>query len=172
VPNDHENWCPWMTKAEFSEDRVFRYTLERVWWPTPNQHQVAFIGLNPSTADEQQDDPTVRRCIRYAKKWGYSGMVMLNIFAIRGTDPRILRSPRDIKGPLNDHHIARIIQRAETQLVIGCWGNWGELHGRGKDVIGLVKSARRQLYRLGPLTKLGHPRHPLYLKGDLQPELL
>lgn len=72
--------------ARFSPDRVYRYDLVRDW--DTRQQVVAFIGLNPSTADESEDDPTIRRCIRYARDWGYGGIVMLNAFAFRATDPR------------------------------------------------------------------------------------
>ena len=172
MADDRFYWNPQLTRAEFSKDRVFRYTLERLWWADPPKPLVAFIGLNPSTADEQQDDPTVRRCIRFAKDWGYAGMIMLNIFAIRGTDPKILYRPHEIKGPLNDYFISATVQRVDVGLVVACWGNHGVLHQRGDDVAHLVKEAGKTLHRLGPLTKLGQPRHPLYLKGDLKPEVL
>jgi hypothetical protein len=166
-----QEWIPELTRAEFSEDRLFRYTLERVWWADPPQPKVAFIGLNPSTADEVQDDPTVRRCIRYAKAWGYGGMIMLNIFAYRSTNPRGLYRPRgDVVGPMNDYWITQTVQRRDVDMVVACWGSHGKYRNRGIDVIGNVLSSGVSLLRLGPVTKLGHPRHPLYLKGDLKPE--
>lgn len=168
--------------AIFSPCRTWRYTLRRVWpdlfdglFPSPPRadKMVAFIGLNPSTADEVENDPTVRRCINFAKRWGYGGMFMLNIFAYRSTDPDKLYVVEDPVGAFNDRYILKVVDQAA--LVIGCWGNHGKLQGRGWELIRLIQSeqsADRQLYRLGALTNMGQPRHPLYLKGDLLPEPL
>lgn len=95
----------------FSEDRAFRYTLWREWDvdsltgcadDLPHGHQFAqFIGLNPSTADETRDDPTIRRCIGFAKLWGYGALCMTNLFAFRATKPRDMRQAADPIGPEN-----------------------------------------------------------------------
>ena len=139
--------------------------------PGGSKQFVAFIGLNPSTADETQDDPTVRRCIGFAKHWGFGGMFMLNIFALRSTDPRALYRAEDPTGPENDYWITQVVQKREVTRVVACWGNHGALLSRGWEVKKLDR-LRGALWRIGELTKTGQPRHPLYLKGDLVPVLL
>lgn len=165
--------------AIFSPCRTWRYTLHRHWWTDPPGLKVAFIGLNPSTADETQDDPTVRRCLGYAKRWGFNGMFMLNIFALRSTDPKALyRVPlRDAIGPENEQNIIQVVQKPEVSLVIGCWGAHGVLGNQGwriKDVVnhwfaGVVNGTLKEFCHLGTLTKNKQPRHVLYLPGRLQP---
>lgn len=143
------------TTARFSPCRTWRYELWRRWGHAP---VAAFIGLNPSTADETQDDPTIRRCIGFAKRWGYGGLVMLNLFAYRSTDPRGLKVAADPVGPENDETLLRVT--AEAGCVIAAWGAHGALFGRDAAVRRLL--AHLTLDHLG-LTKAGHPRHPLYL---------
>ena len=146
--------------AEFSSDRIHRYTLWRIW--NREKKYAAFVGLNPSTADEYKNDPTVTRCINYAKDWGFGGMYMLNIFGFRSTDPKNLYTTDDPVGPENDFHIKRI--SAEAGITIAAWGNHGELNNRGKRVRKLLADP----YCL-KLTKNGNPGHPLYLRKDIQP---
>ena len=145
--------------AVFSPDRVYRYELRRTWGPGP---VVAFIGLNPSTADETVDDPTIRRCIGFAKRWGYGGLVMLNLFAFRATDPRDMRAADDPVGPDNDRHL--IAATSESGLVVAAWGVHGAYRNRDREVAGLLAW---NLMALG-LTRDGHPRHPLYVRGDAE----
>jgi len=76
--------------ASISRDGRYRYALRRVW--DPRNPSVLFIGLNPSTADHQQDDPTIRRCIRFARDWGFGELIAANLFAFRTKSPRLLRS--------------------------------------------------------------------------------
>ncbi|MBW2342530.1 MAG: DUF1643 domain-containing protein [Deltaproteobacteria bacterium] len=146
--------------AEFSPDRVYRYSLWRFW--SKDSAYAAFVGLNPSTADEHKDDPTIRRCIRYAKDWGYSGVIMLNLFAYRSTDPKRLYTVDDPIGPDNDFHIRSASSKA--QVTVAAWGNHGDYLDRAATVIHLLKAPQC----LG-VTKAGSPRHPLYLKKDLKP---
>ncbi|MBU4234070.1 MAG: DUF1643 domain-containing protein [Proteobacteria bacterium] len=157
----------------FSPCRIWRYTLERAWMPPEGcmgtREVVAFIGLNPSTADEVKNDPTVTRCINYARRWGFHGMFMLNIFALRSTDPRELYRHPDPIGPETDRYLTEVIQTQGVSLVVAAWGNHGALLSRGWDVINLVRNSGVNLHRLGELTKQGQPRHPLYLKSDLEP---
>ena len=157
----------------FSPCRTWRYTLERVWAPPeghPGAREVAaFIGLNPSTADEVKNDPTVTRCINYARRWGFHGMFMLNIFALRSTDPRACYRHPDPIGPETNRYLTELVQRREVSLVVAAWGNHGALLSRGWNVINLVRNSGVNLYRLGELTKQGQPRHPLYLRRDLEP---
>lgn len=152
--------------ALFSSDRVYRYAL---WRPTGggNGKIVGFIGLNPSTADEVNNDPTVRRCIGFAQRWGYSAMYMLNIFGYRSTDPRGLKDIDDPVGPGNDEAISVFANRCEK--IVSCWGVHGEYLGRGRRVMEILYPANN-VYSLG-VTKSGHPKHPLYLRGDTDPML-
>ena len=155
------------TTALFSDDLVHRYFLKRIW-KTPGDI-VAFIGLNPSTADEEKNDPTVARCIGYAKRWGFGGMYMLNIFAYRSTDPKMLRKIEDPVGPLNDHYIICTIRL--TDMVVACWGNHGQYMGRGEQVIDILEHIQSIPNVKIPImcfkiTKNGQPFHPLYLKKN------
>jgi hypothetical protein len=123
-----------------------------------------FVGLNPSTADEVDNDPTVTRCINYAQNWGYGGLIMSNLFAWRDTDPRAMKAAQEPIGPENDTWLARLA--AEAGLVVAAWGVDGRHRGRGDQVARLLAG---QLHYL-KLTKDGHPSHPLYLKKTLKPE--
>ena len=92
-----------LRSAAFSPCRRYRYCLSRVW--NPKLPSVMFVGLNPSTADEQEDDPTVRRCIGFARNWNFGGLILVNLFAYRSTDPADLLRVDDPVGPGNDKHI-------------------------------------------------------------------
>lgn len=158
---------PWKaTQCDFSTDRVYRYDLWRNWTDGRWVGSYAmFIGLNPSTADEVLDDPTVRRCMGYAYDWGYRSMVMSNLFAFRATDPAVMRAAADPVGPDND---ASLIYRAkDAALVVACWGIHGVHHDRAARVRAMLEPVTT-LTALR-LTKGGHPAHPLYLPGHLKP---
>ena len=146
--------------ALFSEDRIYRYALWRTW--DDSLPKVLFIGLNPSTADEVQDDPTIRRCIRYAQDWGYGGYIMGNIFGYRSTDPKKLKTVNDPIGSDNNYWLKKLHKEAE--LTIGAWGNHGKLLDRGEEIVNLIDN----LYCL-KITKEGQPSHPLYLPSKLKP---
>lgn len=149
--------------AVFSPCRTWRYRLSRFWDEGPT---AAFILLNPSTADETNDDPTIRRCIGYAKAWGMGGLVLGNIFALRSTDPKGLYGHADPVGPENNEHLARIASDAAT-IVCG-WGAHGAFRDRGREVLNLIRAAGVTPMAL-KVTNAGHPGHPLYLRADLQP---
>ena len=151
------------SNAFFSKDRKHRYALWRVW--NNKLPKVLFIGLNPSTADEVKDDPTIRRCINYAKDWGYGGYIMGNIFAYRSTDPKNLKITTDPIGIDNNSWLIKL--HSEASLTIGAWGNHGKYLDRGEEVSNLIDN----LYCLR-ITKEGHPSHPLYLPGNLKPIIL
>lgn len=153
-----------LRSAVFSPCRTWRYALYRIWDET--KPPLAVIGLNPSTADETQDDPTVRRCIRFARDWGYGGLVMLNMFAFRSTDPAGLRSAADPRGPENDQ---RLLDETAQRRVLCAWGTHGSLFGRDSTVTTMLTKASRDLVCLGR-TKDGYPRHPLYVRADTRPE--
>jgi hypothetical protein len=149
--------------ATFSPCREYRYSLWRKWGPGPEQGSYAmFVGLNPSTANETQDDPTVRRCIAFAKAWGYSGMFMTNIFAYRATDPEEMKAVAEPVGQENDDTLRRLAQGAG--VVVAAWGVHGTHAGREEAVRAMLPG----IHCL-KLTKHGAPGHPLYLKKTLVP---
>lgn len=150
-----------MTLADFSPCRRYRYTLWRQW--LGGTGYVMFIGLNPSTADEVQDDPTVRRCINYAKAWGYGSLCMTNIFAWRATDPRDMKAQDDPVGPENDMHLRECANHAS--IVIAAWGTHGAHMNRGAQVRAMLPELKCLR-----LTKHGYPAHPLYLPKTLTPQ--
>lgn len=121
-----------------------------------------FVGLNPSTADETQDDPTIRRCIAFAKSWGYAGLCMTNLFAFRATDPKDMMVAADPVGPENDGYLLALA--GDTGVIVAAWGANGTHLGRDADVCKLLPV----LHCLA-LTKDGHPGHPLYLRKTLTP---
>lgn len=146
--------------ARFSPCRNYRYDLWRTW--IGGDGYVMFVGLNPSTADERQDDPTVRRCMAFAKMWGYESLCMTNLFAFRATDPKVMKQASDPVGPDNNATLQRHASKAG--IVVAAWGTHGSYLGRETMV-------RKMLPRLHCLrvTKNGHPGHPLYLPKGLMP---
>ena len=145
--------------ATFSPCRTWRYALTRRW--LDNTEGVAFLMLNPSTADAFMLDPTLRRCKSFATAWGYGAMLILNCFALRSTDPRGLKTHPDPVGPDNDAVITEWLGRLSGP-VIAAWGVHATYQGRAAQVAELVHAAGRELMCLGT-TKDGHPRHPLYV---------
>lgn len=146
--------------ATFSQDRRYRYALWRAW--RPSEPRVLFVMLNPSIADEVRDDPTQRRCRRFALDWGFGGYSVGNLFALVSTDPRALRAAGDPVGPGNDDALMRL--HAEHDLTVAAWGAGGRFRGRGKAV-GEMLSRTGSLACIG-VCKDGSPRHPLYLRAD------
>ncbi|MBQ4200490.1 MAG: DUF1643 domain-containing protein [Kiritimatiellae bacterium] len=150
----------------FSPDRKYRYTLLHRWgglFPTAPR-TIAWIALNPSTADENQLDPTLRRIRGYSAAWGYDSFMMLNAFAYRATDPREMERADDPVGPENDAYL--LAETAKVDKVICAWGTHASLANRQDRLLALLKD--RPLFYL-KLTKDGFPSHPLYLKRDLVP---
>lgn len=142
--------------AEFSECRKYRYVLWRRWGWSGYAQQVMFIGLNPSTADETEDDPTIRRCIGFAKSWGYAGLLMMNAYAFRATNPREMKRQIDPVGPGNDEAFG--YRRTQVGLIVACWGSHCS-ESRERQVCDAVG---KPIQCFG-LTKAGRPKHPLYL---------
>ncbi len=151
--------------AVLSRDGRYRYALTRIW--DPDAATVVFIMLNPSTADALTDDPTIRRCQGFARHWGAGGLLALNRFALRATDPRALKTATDPVGPANDSAITQLLsQQSETGgPVVAAWGNHGSLLGRAATVTVTVTGLGVRLWSLG-CTGSGQPRHPLYLPAD------
>lgn len=148
--------------ATLSKDKVYRYSLWRCWNPAGSL--VSFCMLNPSTADENVDDPTIRRCIRFAKEWGYGGMIVVNCFAYRATDPKQLYTAVDPVGEWNDYYIEKA--RDASEFVCAAWGVHGGYRQRGEFVKRHLIGEKAQC--LG-LTKAGEPKHPLYLSAKSKP---
>lgn len=149
--------------ADFSEDRLYRYKL---WRRFGAGGVVNFIMLNPSTADEITNDPTVTRCQKRAAALGYGMLVVTNIFAYRSVNPKLLQGVRDPVGPLNDAVISTVAGYAD--LIVCGWGNHGTLRNRGNQVLDLLRKIGAQPHCL-KLTGEKQPQHPLYLGYDVQP---
>ncbi|UJX46613.1 DUF1643 domain-containing protein [Xanthobacter sp. YC-JY1] len=178
--------------AEVSPCGTYRYRLWREWrnHPAPAQwdmwtnddgtpvvdgagHQLGepkccvFIMLNPSTADGEQDDPTIRRCVGFARAWGFDRLEVLNLFAYRATEPRQLLALTHDQDPVGEHNsraFQSVLSPSRTLGTIVCaWGAHGAHLGQDETALGWLGSRLR--FALG-LTKAGHPKHPLYVKGD------
>ena len=159
-------WAPGAGDAAFSQCDRYRWWLRRRWeWPRCDE--MAFIGLNPSTADKFTDDPTVARCVRRAMRAGKSGMWMLNAFAFRATDPRDMLRQRDPVGQINDRHILDVCKLEQVSEVVLCWGGLGRALERSAKLLKLLEPVQHKLRYLD-LTRGGEPRHPLYLRNDLE----
>ncbi len=148
--------------AVISDCGRYRYVLQRslggfLRWHRP----MLFIMLNPSTADAMVDDPTIRRCISFAKREGMTHLTVVNLFALRATDPRELELAHDPVGPENDRHLEEQVGKHRNGSVVAAWG----AHEFAKRRAAAVLAKFGPLHCLG-LTKAGHPRHPLYVKGD------
>ena len=152
--------------AVFDKSGRYRYSLWRIW--DESLSACTFVMLNPSTANETNNDPTVARCINYAKAWGYGKLNVRNIFAYRSTDPRELLKVVDPIGPDNDKHILEAV--LESKLIVAAWGTWGRLLKRGHEVLKIIEPYA-DIHCLGT-TMDGFPKHPLYLKKDKLPELI
>lgn len=146
--------------AIVSPCRKYRYALWRIW--DTSKPLVLFICLNPSTADETNDDPTLRRCITFAKSWGYGGVCIANLFAIRATQPAEIKKCEDPIGIENDRWLVKLADEAD--LIIGAWGNDGTFQNRSQDVKRLLPT----LHYL-KMNASGEPAHPLYLPKSLKP---
>lgn len=149
--------------ATFSPCRTYRYALTRRW-EEDDSDGVAFLMLNPSTADAMADDPTIRRCVGFAKTWGFGGLLVLNLFALRATDPKQLYGHDDPVGPDNDAVIGGWLDRLSGP-VVAAWGVHGAYRQRHAEVTDLVRAHGKQLMCLGA-TKDGHPKHPLYVAAS------
>lgn len=149
--------------AVYSDCDAYRYELTRVWGPG---EKALFVMLNPSTATEVQNDPTVERCERRARALGFGAFRVVNIFAFRATDPQVMRAVADPVGPGNDAAIVEGCIWAD-RIICG-WGNHGAHLGRGAQVEAVLRGTGRPLWHLG-LTQSGAPKHPLYIGYGQQP---
>ena len=156
--------------AVFSADLRHRYQLYRRLADTGEAERTPalFLMLNPSTATHTEDDPTIRRCVRFARDWGHGHLYVANLFSLRSTDPRALRTDAYAEGdPENRHYITVLAMR--SALVVCAWGAHGSLRGRSTTIVDMLTAANVDLWTLG-LTQGGQPKHPLYLSATLEPK--
>lgn len=152
-----------LKSATFSPCRTWRYSLTREW--DRRLGTVLWVWLNPSTATETEDDPTIRRCMRFAQFWGYGGIVMSNLFAFRATQPEDMMAAVDPIGPENDFWLRKL--SAKAGVVMAAWGAKGGFMGRDNDVVNRILCVSDLMCLKH--TKDGHPWHPLYVAGNTQP---
>ena len=150
--------------ATFSKCRSYRYNLYRRWSSAP---AALFVMLNPSTADEIENDPTIERCQRRALDMGYGGIAVVNLFALRATDPRVLYRATDPVGPDND--VAIVTTAKVAGIVICGWEMHGHLHGRGEHVLALLVNEACVTPHALRLNADRTPCHPLYLPYNAKP---
>ena len=151
--------------AIFSDDGVYRYSLRRAWGIGGS---VCFVMLNPSIADATHDDPTIRKCIGFAKRWGYSVLEVVNLFALRSTDPKKLQAVDRPIGPLNDGYIEEAASRADR--IVAAWGGGGRYLNRGQKVRERLRWLGYEVWAIR-ITK-GEPWHPLYLPYESDPVVI
>jgi hypothetical protein len=153
--------------ARFSPDGRYRYALLRRWGDDTDP-VITFVMLNPSTADAERDDPTIRRCIRFARANGYGCLHVVNLFGLRATDPRALLDADDPVGPDNTIYLARHIAARSVPLVAAWGGHTGDLQrfvrSRVAQVMDRLGGHTRNWLCLGTTTD-GDPRHPLFVRG-------
>ena len=149
------------TTCKFSKSGLYRYSLRRTW-ANGSRKQVLFIGLNPSIADSGSDDPTIRRCVKFAKDWGFNSLEVVNLFAFRATYPKDLFGEAKPEGLHNDSWIKMAHQR--SALTIACWGSAGIYRNRSRTVMDLVNN----LFCIR-VNRDNSPSHPLYLNSKLTP---
>ncbi|MDB6017709.1 MAG: hypothetical protein JWR19_2198 [Pedosphaera sp.] len=152
--------------CQFSPDRKHRYTLWREFDLFSSKF-VMFIGLNPSTADETQDDNTITRCIGFAQSWGYGAICMTNLFAFRATLPPDMRAAPDPIGPDNMKWINAVA--GEADLIIAAWGIDGTFKNQSRELLKASIEWKKPIYCLA-INKGGTPKHPLYVLGSTHPQ--
>lgn len=147
--------------AALSHCGTYRYELRRVW--NPDEALCGWVMLNPSTADADIDDPTIRRCVGFAKGWGLGGIVVVNLFALRATDPCELSRHTDPCGPENENYWRAVAD--ESALTVCAWGAHRMAASVAPRLLVALRVGRTEVRCLGT-TKSGAPRHPLYVRGD------
>lgn len=152
--------------TNFSECRTYRYHLSQVW--NPKRDNLIWLLLNPSTADEVQNDATVERCERRARMWGFGGVEIYNIFAYRATHPTDMKKHADPVGPDNDRWIKDFAKKSRVTTAIIAWGDHAKHGNRGEAVLNILRKNQACVSAL-KINGSGHPSHPLYLGYDKQP---
>ena len=146
--------------AIFSDCGKYRYILWRKW--NKRKPSVMIIGLNPSKADDKIDDPTVRRCISFAKTWGYGSLYVTNLFAFKATNPVDMLNEKKPVGAENDKYIKEYQDKVDK--VVLAWGNYGSFKNRNKEILKII-----ELPHCLRINKKGEPSHVLYLNKTLKP---
>lgn len=152
--------------AILSDDGKYRYRLARDFGMY-GEGACCFVMLNPSTADATNDDPTIRRCLGYARAWDCQELLVVNLFAFRATNPTALyaMSKEDAIGHENDRHIAEACNA--SRIIVCAWGNHGALRGRSAEVLALIRAQQGAAPMALKINRgSGQPSHPLYLKRD------
>jgi len=157
-----------LAHATFDTTMRHRFGLGRVW--DKGKPIVAFCMLNPSTADAFKLDPTINRCFRFCSAWGYGGLIVVNLFSIRATNPKEIYASSEPSLPINDIFIDKAGEVADMFMV--AWGNHGIYQDRGRGVLDRLRREGKDVFRLGSLTSKCMPRHPLYLSRDEKPILM
>lgn len=153
--------------ARLSSCGTYRYSLTRSW--DESQLRVLWVMCNPSTADADQDDQTLRACQDFTRRWGYGSLTVANLFALRSPHPDRLRQHPDPIGPSNDAVLAAAFADVDRYaLVIAAWGDHGAYMHRGLIVHRMAERVDRLMHALA-FSKVGRPRHPLYLPRTLEP---
>lgn len=154
--------------AVISECGTYRYWLERIWdW---DKAILPWVMLNPSTADHREDDPTIRRVIDYGRRWGYGGIVVVNLFGLRATNPRELAIHPDPVGPENDDYLRMAAGFVRGGTLMVAWGANHAIHPRVEPTLAALRDVEVPpvLHSLG-VTKFGNPKHPLYVLATVEP---
>lgn len=154
--------------ATLSADGVYRYRLWRVW--NPDAPTIVWVLLNPSTADGETDDPTVRRCVGFARSWHAGSITIVNLYAYRATDPRdLIRAVRSIRihpiGPENDEHIEQAVKSPGLAQVVCGWGTLPAIHRERARFVRAAICSWRGIPKCLGITKVGDPYHPLFRPG-------
>ena len=153
--------------AILDKERKYRYMLKRQWGDV-NGNFVNFLLLNPSTANETIDDPTIRACIKFSQNLGYDGFYVTNLFAFRTKSPQLLKQSKNQIGAKNDEFIKKYAHK--STLIIVAWGNHGNFLDRDKEVLKILTEIKAP--HCLAITKSGNPKHPLYIKRDTKPFIL
>jgi hypothetical protein len=185
----HKDYGDVEYRAGFGEggtESIYRFTLSRLWYARspglftkwdgePGVSEVAlFIMLNPSVADAKIDDPTVAKCMRLARAWGFGGVEVRNLFAYRATNPAGLKAAvkegiDPIGGAINDAAIMSAVTSRDTGVIVAAWGNHGSLLRRSHLVREMLEQAKRPVYSF-KISALKEPEHPLYQREDVTPD--
>lgn len=146
--------------AVFSKDRIHRYALIREW--DLKKPSLMIVSLNPSTADEKRNDPTIQRCIGFARKWGFGKLFVTNLFSFRATSPKDLFNSKNPVRDKNDYWIRKLSKKADKTVL--AYGNHGKFKNRHEEILKIIKNP----YCIKK-SKMGMPMHPLYLKYIKKP---
>lgn len=150
--------------ATLSPCGQYRYRLWRAW--DESKPRVLFVMLNPSTADAEADDPTIKKCVKFARAWGYGSLEVVNLFALRSTDPAAFKGHPNPVGAGNDSYILDAASRAGK--IVAAWGSNKAIGDRGTQVRAMLAREGFDLYCLRVSDK-GMPWHPLYIPDAQTP---